>query len=110
MDEIDIDDIDNAEVDDVEAAGLTRRGSLVRLGGLVAGVLGAGGLANTAESDAAGEGPTGIASGAISCILAPEQTDGPYYIDGAKLRRNITEGRPGTKLTLRLKVVDASTC
>src|SRR5436305_381668 len=27
-----------------------------------------------------------------------------------KLRRNITEGRPGTPLTLRLRVVDASTC
>ena len=37
-------------------------------------------------------------------------TEGPYYIDGEKLRRNITEGRPGAPLTLRLGVVNASTC
>ena len=42
--------------------------------------------------------------------LAPEQTEGPYYIDGEKLRRDITEGRPGVPLLLRLRVVDASTC
>jgi protocatechuate 3,4-dioxygenase beta subunit len=98
------------EIEDVQPDGLTRRGSLVRLGGFVAGVLGAGGLAAATESEAAGEGPTGVVSGEISCVLAPEQTEGPYYIDGEKLRRNITEGRPGTRLTLKLKVVNASTC
>jgi protocatechuate 3,4-dioxygenase beta subunit len=51
-----------------------------------------------------------VASGAVSCVLAPEQTDGPYYISGEKLRRDITEGRPGTPLLLRLRVVDARTC
>lgn len=43
-------------------------------------------------------------------MLAPEQTQGPYYVPGAKVRRNITEGRPGTPLSLRTTVVDASTC
>ena len=43
-------------------------------------------------------------------MLSPEQTEGPYYIDGEKLRRDITEGRPGVPLLLRLHVVDASTC
>ena len=33
-----------------------------------------------------------------------------YYISAEKLRRNITEGRPGTRLDLRLSVVDAQTC
>ena len=37
-------------------------------------------------------------------------TEGPYYISGEKLRRNITEGRPGTRLDLHLSVVDATTC
>ena len=37
-------------------------------------------------------------------------TEGPYYIAGEKVRRNITEGLPGAPLTLRLGVVDASTC
>ena len=43
-------------------------------------------------------------------MLAPEATEGPFYLDDARVRRNITEGRPGTPLTLRLKVVDASSC
>ncbi len=87
---------------------LTRRGSLLRLGGFFAAALGVGGwkLFGSAE----GAGPDGVASGQVSCVLAPEQTEGPYYIANEKLRRNITEGRPGTPLTLRLRVVDASTC
>ena len=35
---------------------------------------------------------------------------GPYYLAREKLRRDITEGRPGVPLLLRLKVVNASTC
>ena len=85
-------------------ARLTRRGSLLRLGGLLAtGVAGW----RTAPADA---GTGGVASGAITCVLAPEQTEGPYYLPNEKVRRNITEGRPGTPLALRLGVVDASTC
>ena len=93
-----------------EDRAITRRSSLVKLGGLVVAALGAGGVAKVSESDAAGEGPAGVASGAVTCVLTPEQTEGPYYIDGEKVRRNITEGKAGTPLTLRLKVVNASTC
>src|SRR5207237_2814243 len=52
----------------------------------------------------------GVASGAVTCVLAPEMTEGPYYVPNEKVRRNITEGRPGTPLLLHLTVVDASTC
>ena len=83
---------------------LTRRGSLLKLGGLVA----AGITGWKTERAEAGTG--GISSGAISCVLAPEQTEGPYYLPHERVRRNITEGRPGTRLTLRLTVLDASTC
>src|SRR5436309_8591377 len=86
---------------------LTRRGSLVRLGGLVVGALGVGGLESQRS---AGAGPAAVASGAVTCVLTPEQTEGPYYIAGEKVRRNITEGRPGTPLLLRAFVVNASTC
>src|SRR6266542_1599288 len=75
---------------------LTRR---AWLGSAVVTALGLAGL-EARESDAA----------SVSCILTPEQTEGPYYIAGEKLRRNITEGRPGTSLLLRTFVVDASTC
>src|SRR5205085_11898077 len=33
-----------------------------------------------------------------------------YYIAGEKLRRNITDGRPGTALALHLTVLNVSTC
>ena len=86
---------------------LTRRGSLLRLGGFLVTALGAAGL-KIERSE--GAGPAAVASGAVSCVLTPEQTEGPYYIAGEKVRRNITEGRPGAPLLLRAFVVDASTC
>src|SRR6266498_2555305 len=70
------------------------------LGSAAVTALGLAGLMAARESDAA----------SVSCILTPEQTEGPYYIAGEKLRRNITEGRPGTPLLLRTFIVDASTC
>ena len=42
------------------------------------------------------------------CIITPETTEGPYYFDPALLRSDITEGRPGLPLKVRLQVVDAS--
>lgn len=91
----------------MEEVRITRRGSLVRLGGLLAGALGAGAWA---ADEAAGTGPAGVASGAVTCVLTPEMTEGPFYIANEKVRRNITEGRAGTPLLLHLGVVDASTC
>jgi protocatechuate 3,4-dioxygenase beta subunit len=70
------------------------------LGSAAVTALGLAGLKAARESDAA----------TVSCILTPEQTEGPYYIAGEKLRRNITDGRPGTPLVLRVLVVDATTC
>jgi protocatechuate 3,4-dioxygenase beta subunit len=79
----------------------------VRLGGLVATAVGGAGLKiETSE----GAGPAAVASGAVTCVLTPEQTEGPYYIANEALRRNITEGRPGTPMWLRAFVVNASTC
>jgi protocatechuate 3,4-dioxygenase beta subunit len=86
---------------------LTRRGSLLKLGGLVAGAIGVGGLESPPSE---GAGPAAVASGAVSCVLTPEQTDGPYYIANEAVRRNITEGRPGAPMLLRAFVVNASTC
>ena len=51
-----------------------------------------------------------MASGQVKCVLTPEMTEGPYYLAGEKLRRDITEGKPGARLDLALTVVDASTC
>jgi protocatechuate 3,4-dioxygenase beta subunit len=88
----------------MDDAKLTRRGSLAGMAGLLLG------LAGWKAADSEGAGPAAVASGAVACVLTPEQTDGPYYIPGEKYRRDITEGRSGMPLFLRLRVVDASTC
>jgi protocatechuate 3,4-dioxygenase beta subunit len=81
---------------------ITRRSALVRLGGVLATAFGVAGWKLVSPHAASAE--------VVSCLLAPEQTEGPYYIANEKVRRDITERRPGTPLALRLKVVDASTC
>lgn len=96
-----------------EEARLTRRDSLLGLGGLAAAALGAGGVLaalDGQEAEAASSGPAAVASGLVTCVLTPEMTEGPYYLDGDKVRRDIREGRPGTRLDLATTVVDVSTC
>jgi protocatechuate 3,4-dioxygenase beta subunit len=53
---------------------------------------------------------TARAATAPACVLAPETTDGPYYVANHLVRRDITDGRPGLPLVLRLGVLAASTC
>ena len=95
---------------------LTRRESLLRLGGLAAAVAGGGAavagrdLLEAQDADAATTGLAAVDAGLVDCVLTPEMTEGPYYVPGDKVRRNITEGRPGVPLTLRLSVLDVSTC
>jgi protocatechuate 3,4-dioxygenase beta subunit len=94
---------------------LTRRESLAKLGGLAATVVGSGAwgareLWDASEADAAMTGLAAVDSGLVSCVLTPEMTEGPYYVEGDKVRRNITEGKAGVPLTLRLTVLDVSTC
>jgi protocatechuate 3,4-dioxygenase beta subunit len=74
---------------------MTRRGLLFRFAGFVLAGLGGSGFRPQRS---------------VACVLTPEQTEGPYYIAGEKLRRNITDGRPGTPMLLRAFVVDATTC
>lgn len=50
------------------------------------------------------------APSAVSCVLTPELTEGPYFVAGDKIRRNVAESRPGSKLTLNLTIVNAKTC
>jgi protocatechuate 3,4-dioxygenase beta subunit len=87
---------------------ITRRTSLCTLGGALATALTGG--AWRAVTAGGATGPGAVANGAVTCVLSPELTEGPYYISGEKLRRNITDGHPGTPLSLHLSVVDASTC
>ena len=55
-------------------------------------------------------GSQSSANPAPACVLTPRQTEGPFYFDPRQIRRNITEGRPGTPLQVALQVVEAGTC
>jgi len=92
-----------------EQAGMTRRTALrglgltgagLGLGGALLGAVGLGGASAALDADEA----------LAACSLTPELTEGPYYLDLRKIRRNITEGKPGLRLDLRIKVIDSSTC
>jgi protocatechuate 3,4-dioxygenase beta subunit len=52
----------------------------------------------------------GDAQAATTCLLTPEVTAGPYWVEEALTRRNVTEGKPGVPLVIRFKVLNAKTC
>jgi protocatechuate 3,4-dioxygenase beta subunit len=103
-----------ATPDDREPGGLTRRDSLLRVGGMAALALGTGGagieLLDAGSAGAAGAGPAAVSSGLVRCVLTPEMTEGPFYLEGDKVRRDVREGRPGVPLALRTTVLDVSSC
>jgi protocatechuate 3,4-dioxygenase beta subunit len=122
-----------AELDDPRApdtnalASVARRRMLLSAGAALA-------LAGCAGDERTGErtAPTGDASGSSSaapaqssslpassapavtrptaCVLTPELTAGPYYLDGHLARTDITEGRPGTPLQLKVRVLALPDC
>ncbi|KAI1379423.1 aromatic compound dioxygenase [Hypoxylon crocopeplum] len=53
-----------------------------------------------------------VFSGNTSCILAPEITDGPYYVVGEKMRSNVKETLycDGVDLFLEAQYIDVNTC
>jgi protocatechuate 3,4-dioxygenase beta subunit len=85
----------------------TRRNSLARIGGLVVAGLGGGALVSSEEAEG---GNKAVETGAVSCVLTPELTEGPYYIAGEKVRRDIRESHRGTLLTLHLRVLNVASC
>ncbi|KAM4062261.1 dioxygenase [Hirsutella rhossiliensis] len=49
-------------------------------------------------------------SGNNSCVLAPEVTEGPYYVSGEHVRRNVVDGQKGIDIVLDYQVIDVDTC
>jgi protocatechuate 3,4-dioxygenase beta subunit len=45
-----------------------------------------------------------------TCVLSPEEEEGPFYLRGEHVRSAIADGRPGVPLAVHLTVVDARTC
>ena len=80
---------------------LSRRGLIGVLGGGVASVaFGARALEAFGAND----------SSVATCLLTPEATEGPYWIDNKLTRYDVREGRPGLPLVLQFTIVNAKTC
>jgi protocatechuate 3,4-dioxygenase beta subunit len=96
---------------------VSRRRALV-LGGTVglAGVLAACATGSDAPSTGAVTStapvtdPAALLDVANTCVLAQEETQGPYWFDVDSIRSDIREGRPGVTLALALRVHDLSSC
>ncbi|HEY1176965.1 MAG TPA: intradiol ring-cleavage dioxygenase, partial [Phytomonospora sp.] len=90
-----------------------KRRTVLAAGG---GVLGAAGLAlagcraSGGGSEAAAPSASSSAADGTTCVLTSELTEGPYYLDGARIRADITEGKGGVPLILRVTVLDATGC
>jgi protocatechuate 3,4-dioxygenase beta subunit len=69
---------------------------------------GANSTSDLAQTAYGGSSPTGAALNA--CVLYPQQTEGPFYLDLDLVRQDITEGKPGVPLKLLLTVNDAASC
>ncbi|CDR08312.1 intradiol ring-cleavage dioxygenase [Streptomyces iranensis] len=97
---------------------MTRRRAVVAGGAAVAAAgLGAAvattasaGETSASASSATPSAATSSPSGEVCYRLTSETTEGPYYIDADKIRKDITEGKEGIPMTLRLKVIDSDSC
>lgn len=60
------------------------------------------------------QGPAASGGGRLiagdSCPVTPAQTEGPFYFDPRLLRSNISEGKHGIPLRLRVQIVDSARC
>jgi protocatechuate 3,4-dioxygenase beta subunit len=70
-------------------------------------VTGGSGGTGTTTTTVAGATTTTLVPG---CILSASQEEGPYYVNIADVRSNITDGKVGVPLTLTFTVVNATTC
>lgn len=62
-------------------------------------------LGYTANTDAAT-----LFSSNSSCILTPDVTQGPYYVGGEYVRRNLIEDQEGVDTVIDYQVIDVDTC
>ncbi len=96
---------------------LTRREMLALMGSTAAaltlagcggseksGETGSGGGETMGPSTTAGTAGTGTETASTTCVVRPEQAEGPYYVDTGLDRSDIREERPGVPLELTFNV------
>ena len=87
---------------------LNRRQALTGFGTISLGaLLAACGDEDEAPAPQTSSGRADLFGDTSSCTLTPEQTEGPYYFDVDKVRRDVREGRDGVALRLAIRVRDA---
>jgi protocatechuate 3,4-dioxygenase beta subunit len=97
---------------------LSRRQAMGLFAGHGAGVVAAACGGGSSSKDASpststrttAAGSSGTTASGTACVLTPEATEGPFYLDLDKVRSDITEGKDGTPLDLKITVVDATGC
>lgn len=97
---------DDRRPDGIQVPMRRREMAALSAGALASAVLYACGAGKDRVARSAAEGATTRPD----CVLTPEQEEGPFYIDLARVRRDIVENRPGVPLALALTVVDSNTC
>jgi protocatechuate 3,4-dioxygenase beta subunit len=89
---------------------LTRRQTLGIAGAAGTAVVLGGGAGKVISNLAEEPDEVTAVTAARSCKLTPEATEGPFYVALDRIRKDITEGRPGVPLTLKLRVIDIKKC
>jgi protocatechuate 3,4-dioxygenase beta subunit len=95
---------------------VSRRQAMGILAGIGVGVVAAACGGGSSSSKRSSSSTTATSSGATgstttaTCVLTPEVTEGPYYVDLNNVRNDITEGKDGAPLALKITVVDATGC
>lgn len=106
--------LDNARLHERATRSLSRRFVLKAGAGAAVGGMALGGImlnrSLTARDAVALAQDSATASAPAMCVLTPELTEGPYWLDDLLVRNDITEGKAGVPLDLQITVVDASTC
>lgn len=99
-------------------------GGTVSLSGLIAACSGGGNSSTTTAAATATTtaGTTAVTTGTVGdqlmalldqaprCVMAVEETQGPYWFDVDSIRSDIREDRPGLELALALRVQDLTNC
>jgi protocatechuate 3,4-dioxygenase beta subunit len=106
-------DLDNARIH----ARTTRR-HVLKIGAAAgATAIGIGAIArgtvaqnSTTATPAASASASAATPTTTMCVLTPELTEGPYYLDDLLVRNDITEGKAGIPLDLKITVLDSSSC
>jgi protocatechuate 3,4-dioxygenase beta subunit len=94
--------------DEIFTAVPTRR-TLLKAGAAAIAVGGTGLGAGLAKAQDSSDAATAAASPA-TCVLNAEMTEGPYFLEGDLIRKDITEGVAGIPLQLKISVQDVNAC